>query len=194
MGSSSPWPLTVAALLGASIYALPSPCTAEQEEPPPAKEASVSDWLGAQVAAAGSIDNGAFAFSLGARLVVTDRLLIGIDAEYNPWFSLEAHSFAHGAFNSYATFIGRYPVSEHLALRTTAHLGVSVLLIDLLGVPRGSVGPHVGLSLLGVSYEFADSIYLIVDPADVALPVPQITGAPFTYGQYRLTLGLQFGA
>ena len=65
---------------------------------------------------------------------------------------------------------------------------------DLVGAPAGSIGPYFGVNLLGLEYQLSPGPYLILDPADVALPVPHITGAPLTYLQYRLTLGVQFGA
>jgi hypothetical protein len=79
-------------------------------------------------------------------------------------------------------------------LRTTLQLGVSRMMFDLYGVPEGTLGPFIGFNLLGLDYELGDQFYLIVNPAHVALPIPQTTGAPFSYPQYRLTLGLQWGA
>ena len=52
----------------------------------------------------------------------------------------------------------------------------------------------VGTNLLGISYELADQIYLILDPAHVVLPVPRVQGAPLSYHQYRLAVGVQLGA
>lgn len=142
---------------------------------------------------AGSLDNGALAAVVAGRYAFDDRWLLGLDAEYNPWLSFEAGRVSRGAFNGYATFIYRHWVSDSVALRITGNIGVSVLLFDLVGAPMGSVGPLVGGNLLGLSYEVTDQLYLLVDPAHVMLPVPQIRGAPFSYHQYRFSLGLQVG-
>jgi hypothetical protein len=178
-----------AALALAVVLAAPS---AEAHEP---RSYTPDSRTGPAVHAsvAGAFDNGALAFVLAGRYAVTNRWLLGLDGEYNPWFSIEGRRFARGAFNGYATIIHRFPVSAHIALRTTFHIGTSVLLFDLVGAPKGSVGPYVGSNLLGLSYELDDGLYLIIDPADVAWPAPQLAGAPFSYRQYRFTLGIQAG-
>lgn len=150
--------------------------------------------FGLHSAFAGAIDNGAMAWSLGGRYAVSNRWLFGLDAEYNPWFDIESARVARGAFNGYLTVIYRHEIGRHWALRITVNAGVSVLLFDLVGAPMGSVGPMVGANLLGISYELADQIYLVLDPAHVVMPVPQIQGAPFSYHQYRLAIGVQLGA
>jgi hypothetical protein len=66
--------------------------------------------------------------------------------------------------------------------------------VDLYGVPEGTVGPYIGFSLLGVEFELRRSIYLVFEPAHIAIPIPQTAGVPFAYPQYRVTLGFQFGA
>jgi hypothetical protein len=181
----------------ACALAIATPAHAEPGVPAPPTEPSsdeVASAFGAHAAVSGALDNGALAFALGARFAATERVLVGIDAEYNPWVSWEATRVALGAFNGYAALVIRHPVTEALALRTTGRLGVSVLLFDLVGVPAGSTGPFVGLSLLGLDYELGSGFRVVLDPADVALPVPRITAAPFTYLQYRLTVGLQLGS
>ena len=145
-------------------------------------------------AVGGSLDNPALAFSLGGRYRTGRSWLLGADAEYNPWFAFHTRRFSRGTFNFYGTVVKRFVVNEELTLRTTGHLGTSVLLFDLVGAPAGSIGPYFGVNLLGLEYQLSPGLYLILDPADVALPVPHITGAPLTYLQYRLTLGVQFGA
>ncbi|MSP24747.1 MAG: hypothetical protein EXR75_06195 [Myxococcales bacterium] len=155
-------------------------------------EGSRTGW-GVHSSISGALDKGAAAYGLAARYAVTNSWLLGLDVEHNPWFSIEAGSIRRGALNAYLTGIYRYPISARVALRSTAHLGMSVLLFDLAGAPQGSVGPYIGLNLLGLSYEFRKQNYFIIDPADVVLAAPQLSGAPFIYRQYRLTLGLQFG-
>jgi hypothetical protein len=151
--------------------------------------------LGGYVAAGGSILNGAFAGSVGVRYRLSSNWLIGVDGEYNPWFSMHTWDVRAGSTNVYAVGIFRFPLRfQRVNLRSTLQLGVSRMNFDLYGVPKGSVGPFVGFNLLGVDVELTRSLYLVVDPAHVALPIPQTTGVPYVYPQYRFTLGLQFGA
>ena len=79
-------------------------------------------------------------------------------------------------------------------VRSTLQLGISRMNFDLYGVPKGTVGPYVGFSLVGLDFELSKSLYLVLDPAHIAIPIPQTSGVPFAYPQYRVTLGLQFGA
>ncbi len=75
----------------------------------------------------------------------------------------------------------------------TLHLGVSVMLFSLYGAPAGTIGPYVGLSLLGIEIKVSRSFRFVFDPADVALPIPHLNGAPLSYREYRLTLGFEIG-
>ena len=46
--------------------------------------------------------------------------------------------------------------------------------------------------LLGeTEWKASRTFYVIVDPLNVALPVPQLSGVPFAYGQYRTTIGVE---
>lgn len=141
-----------------------------------------------------ALDNSALAFSGAGRYRLSDDWLVGVDGEFNPWFSLDTHRFVLGAANVYGTLIRRYVISDAVALRSTLHLGVSVLLVDLIGAPAGSTGLYAGLNLLGIELAITRSIRLVIDPADVAIPVPHLTGAPLSYRQYRFTIGLQIGS
>lgn len=140
-----------------------------------------------------ALDNAALAFSGAGRYALSENWLLGADAEFNPWFSLATNRFVLGSANVYATLIRRYVISDTVALRSTLHLGTSVLLVDLVGAPAGSTGLYVGANLLGLELEIARSLHLVVDPADVAVPIPHLTGAPLSYRQYRFTIGLQIG-
>ena len=50
-----------------------------------------------------------------------------------------------------------------------------------------------GTNLLGLELQLVDGVYLVIDPADVSMPIPHLTGAPLSYRQYRFTVGLQIG-
>ncbi|HEY6558261.1 MAG TPA: hypothetical protein VI072_13350 [Polyangiaceae bacterium] len=151
--------------------------------------------LGGYLAAGGSILNGAFAASAGLRYRLSSSWVIGLDGEYNPWFSMHTWDIRSGSTNVYAVGILRFPLRfQRLNLRSTLQLGVSRMNFDLYGVPKGSMGPFVGFNLLGIDVELSRSLYVVVDPAHVALPIPQTTGVPYVYPQYRFTIGFQFGA
>jgi hypothetical protein len=83
---------------------------------------------------------------------------------------------------------------EAADLRSTLCLGVSRMNFDLYGVPEGSIGPFIGVNLLGLDIELSRQIYLVINPAFVAIPIPQTSGVPYSFPQYRISLGFQFGA
>jgi len=143
----------------------------------------------------GAVYKPALAAALGARYRASEHWLFGVDGEYNPWYADQTGEFRPGVFSLYASVIVRFPMRfERVNLRSTLQLGASRMLFSLYGVPEGTTGPFVGLNLLGLDYELGRQLYLVVNPAHIALPIPQTQGAPFSYVQYRLTLGLQWGA
>jgi hypothetical protein len=143
----------------------------------------------------GSLNRTAADIAIGGRLRLTPRWLVGLDAEWNPWMSLEGEHVRVGAFNAFATVVRRWSMlSDQFDVRTTVHLGTSTVLFDLYGVPAGTTGLFVGASLLGLEWRATRAISVVIDPADVAYPLPQLRGAPFGYLQYRFTVGLQWGA
>ena len=100
-----------------------------------------------------------------------------------------------GAFNGYGTAIVRLPLAyEQFNLRSTLNLGISRLLIDLYGAPKGTTGIYGGFSPLGLEWKMSRIFFLVVNPLNIALPVPQLKGVPFSYWQYRATIGLEIYA
>jgi MYXO-CTERM domain-containing protein len=150
---------------------------------------------GAAVNLSGSIQKAAIAAAIGARYRLNQHWLIGLDLEYNPWYARSSSEWRRGVASAYGTLIVRFPMRfERTNLRSTLQVGASRMLFDLYGVPEGTIGPYVGFNLLGLDYELGQQIYLVFNPAHIALPIPQTTGAPFSFPQHRITLGLQFGA
>lgn len=150
--------------------------------------------FGAYASAAGALDHPALAFSVAGRYRLTDRWLTGLDVEWNPFAALQPVEFRRGTLNVYATLARRWAMrDDRFALRTTLHVGTSTLLFDLYGAPSGSTGLFLGLNLLGIEWEVTKNVSVIVDPAKVALPIPQFSGVPFGYLQYRFSIGVQWG-
>jgi len=151
--------------------------------------------FGAYVAYGASLDNTAMNVSGGGRLWLTPGWETGLDVEFNPWFSTLTAGARPGALNVYGTLIRRWPpFTKSFGLRSTIHLGTSTILFDLYGVPRYTTGIYLGANLLGAEWKVGRSFIVVLDPADVALPAPQLAGTPFGYLQYRITVGLQWGA
>jgi hypothetical protein len=138
-----------------------------------------------------SIDEAGAALAAGARYGLSPRWVLGLDVEWNPWASLKTGHVRSGVLNAYATGVWRSPVSSTLALRVTGHAGVSTLLFDMYGSPSGSIGPYLGLSLLGLEVTLGSDLALVLEPADVVVTVPHLTGIPYIRRQYRATVALE---
>ncbi len=150
---------------------------------------------GVYIAASGALQNPAVAATLGARYRIGENFLLGLNGEFNPIFSTNSGEARLGMANAYASFIFRMPTgNEHLALRTSLHLGTSTLLFDVYGANSGSTGIFAGINILGLDYEVAKQLYIVFDPANIAITAPHLRVAPFVYPQYRVTIGLQWGS
>jgi len=173
-------------------HAPPPPVTTPVAEPGPKDPSKTA--FGAFLGGSGSLNYEGLAATLGARLRLTKHWTFGLDAEWNPWIAVNGTTTVRaGAFNGYGTAIFRIPLAyEKFNLRTTASLGVSYLLIDLYGAPKGSTGIYAGLSPLGLEWKMSALFFLIVNPLNIAVPTPQLKGVPFSYPQYRATIGIEF--
>lgn len=161
-------------------------------EPMPPNPAAGKAW-GIAVNVAGSLDEPALAGSLGARLRLSQRWALGLDAEWNPYLATHGRKFREGGINFYATAILRFPLAyQAINLRSTLSVGGSYLLTELYGAPEGSIGLYGGISPLGLEVKASRHIYLVINPMSIAVPVPHLTGVPFVYPQYRFTIGLEF--
>ena len=184
-------PPSADASASADKHAVSPPVTTPVKEPGPKDPSQIA--MGAYLGGSGSVNNGALAAALGARLRFSKHWTFGLDAEWNPWIAVNGTTTVRaGAFNGYGTAILRLPLAyEQFNLRTTANLGVSRLLIDLYGAPKGSTGIYVGLSPLGIEWKVSRHFFLVVNPLNIAVPTPQLKGVPFSYPQYRATIGLE---
>lgn len=147
-----------------------------------------------RVALGASYDNAALSGGLGTRYQLSRRWMVGLDAEWNPYIATSPGKLRSGSGNAYLSLIRRFQLRyQSVNIRTTASLGASMLLFDLVGADKYSVGPFFGLSFLGVEWKVARGFYLTLDPTYIAIPVPSLKGVPFMYAQYRFLLGVEFG-
>ena len=147
---------------------------------------------GASLAAGGAFDRGAAMASAGLRWNPWDTVGLGLDLEYNPWFSISAGDMAPGVTSLYVPVIWRLKRFGTWELRTTAYAGATMMLFDLVGVDRGAIGPFVGWNPLGLALPLGPDFKLVVKPGDIAVAAPQVTGIPFYYHQYRFTVGVEW--
>jgi len=171
-------------------HAPPPPVTVVVPQPGPS-DPSQGAW-GAYLGISGAVDKPAAAVQLGLRRRLSTNWTVGLDAEWNPWISLYGtRTMTPGVFNAYGTVILRFPLAyENFNLRSTLNLGVSYLLFDLYGAPKGSLGYYAGISPLGLEWKLSRTFLLIVNPLNIAVPVPQTKGVPLSYPQYRFSIGL----
>lgn len=148
--------------------------------------------LAVAASAGASFDNGAGAASVGLRWFPTRSVGLGADVEYNPWFSIGAGRAAAGSANAYGSLIVSHRDVQGWKLRSSASLGTSMLLFDMVGVDRGAVGLYLGASVLSVVVPMSESVSLVIEPASVAMPVPNTRGMPFYYRQYRTAVGIEW--
>ena len=143
-------------------------------------------------AGSGSVTNPSLNGQLGIRFQLSDSWMVGVDGEINGWFSVQTRPLRTGALNIYATVVHRYPLRfEAVNLRSTLNLGTSTMLIDLFGAPAGTTGLYFGFTPLGLEWKVSKKLFVIFDALGIALPVPQLSGVPFFYPQYRTSVGLE---
>jgi hypothetical protein len=115
--------------------------------------------------------------------------------EWNPWFTSVPLSAKPGVASAYLTLVRRFPMKfDRVNLRSSIHLGASTLLFDVNGAPKYSVGPFGAFTPLGIDYDLGHAVRLVIDPVEIAVPVPHIGLIPLYYEQFRLMIGLQIGA
>lgn len=177
-----------------------SPTKPDERKPPPPRlvpvpepgprDVSASAW-GAFLGGSGSFDNPALAGTVGLRLRANNTWIFGLDGEWNPWIG-HGTAIKPGVANLYATGILQLPLAyENFNLRSSLGLGGSRLLMNLYGAPKGSTGIFADVNFLGIAWKASRSFYVIINPVNIAIPVPQLKGVPLMYPQYRFTVGLE---
>lgn len=147
--------------------------------------------LGLLVGGGISIDKAGYDVAVGVRYDLGRRFAVGLGLEYNPWFSIESGRTAAGTTQGYGVAVFRLDVRDYLELHTTVSAGVSVLMFDTFAAPKGTYGPFFALSPLGVSFRMSDRFRLLVEPAEIVMPIPQTRGIPLVYRQHRFSVALQ---
>jgi len=143
----------------------------------------------------GSLIHGAAAVNIGGLYRINERWLVGIGVEWNPWITSVPLEAKAGAVNAYGTVVRRFPMKfDRVNLRTSLHLGASRLMFDVPGAPKGSIGPFASFTPLGIDYDLGDSVRLVLDPVEIAVPMPYVGLIPLYYEQFRLMIGIQIGA
>ena len=170
-----------------------SALTGESDAAVPGKKDRAGAFFG-RVAVGASYDNTALSGGLGLHYQLNTAWMLGLDAEWNPYLAVSPSKFRSGSGNAYVSVIRRFQlVRETVNIRTTASVGASMLLFDLVGAEKYSVGPYFGVSFLGVEWKAARGCYITIDPTYIAIPIPSVSGIPFMYAQYRFMLGVEFG-
>jgi hypothetical protein len=171
-------------------HAPPPPTLVAVKQPGPADPGKPS--FGGFAGLSGSLQKPALAGAIGARLRVSKAWTFGLDGEWNPWIAFNGTTVREGALNVYGTAMLRFPLAyENFNLRVAASLGGSYLLSDLYGAPSGRVGLYLGASPLSVEWKLSRIFYLIINPINFAMPVPQLSGVPLLYPQYRTSVGIE---
>jgi hypothetical protein len=137
-----------------------------------------------------SVENPAYAFG-AAGMYGWSRADLGAFIELNPWYSIERNSMSLGATNFGVQAHYLHPLRSDLRLRFGAGLGFSRLNSDMIGTNAGKLGVYANVRLLGLVWQWSELTALTIDPLDIALPAPQLTGWPILYTQHRASVGLQ---
>jgi hypothetical protein len=147
-----------------------------------------------RLAVGASYDNAALSGGLGIRYQFSRNWMLGLDGEWNPYIATSPGKIRSGSANAYLSIVRRFQLRwETVNVRSTASVGGSMLLFDLVGADKYSVGPYFGVSFLGAEIKAARGFYVTIDPTYIAIPIPSVTGVPFMYAQYRFMVGVEFG-
>lgn len=140
----------------------------------------------------GAVDKAAIAAGIGMRYRFSKDWHVGLHGEYNPFLSITSNKFRNGTANFFGSIDYRWTRSGHsrIGLTSIGYAGISWLLSDLYGVPKGSIGPYFAIAPLCAEIRLSKALTLLVESPRLAIPLPQVSGVPFGYRQYRLSVGL----
>lgn len=156
-----------------------------------APSVSLGQEFGGLARVGGSLDKGALSFAAGPVLEADRDWIIGLTVDFNPWIAFGNSGIRPGSLNLSVSLTRRFRVADDFAVRTGGALGISILLFDLAGAEQWDVGPYVEISPLSAEIFLGDDTSLLLDPSNIAVPIPHLSGIPVTYPQYRWNVGLQ---
>ncbi len=154
--------------------------------------AASAQQFGGLARVGGALDKGALSVSGGPLIETSENWIIGLVIDFNPWVSFGNSTIKPGSLNISVNVTRRFAVADEFALRTGGSLGISILLFDLAGAEQWDVGPYLGISPLSAEIYLSDDTSLLLEPSDIAVPIPHLGGIPIAYPQYRWSVGMQF--
>ena len=125
------------------------------------------------------------------------RASLGAGVEVNPYLGVGGGDAVAGALHIFATGEHRVPLGR-VVLRQRLNVGPAILLVDVLGHDRGSLGLFLEAVPLGVEIQTrARRVAVILEAFSLALSAPGLGAgadgaAPLVRYQYRGAVGLRF--
>ena len=111
--------------------------------------------------------------------------------EWNPWISLQD---LNGLWNTGVLNIGMGWEKQYFdsRCRSAVILGSTTLLFDTALDPVGSTGVFIELSPVSLRFPIDKFLTLRVDPADIQISAPVLSGIPLITMQYRHGIALEW--
>ena len=175
------------AAVGAAVLLASAPGVAKARE-----TGDAGSGLSLRGAVGASVHRSAAHAIAGLRWQASERVLLGVDAEINPWISVDTVEVDPGTASLYGNVEYQWVRRPALQVSSKAHLGATTSLFDLVGVDAWSTGPYAGLDVLSAAFKVQDRLWLTVDPATTVVEVLRLRGVPVYHFQYRFTVGLRF--
>jgi len=125
------------------------------------------------------------------------RAALGVGVEVNPYLGVGAGDGVAGSLNIFATAEHRVPLGR-VTLRQRVSLGPAVLLADVLGHGRGSLGLFLEAVPLGLEIQTrVRRVAVTLEAFSLALSAPALAASeagdpPLVRPQYRAAVGLRF--
>ena len=182
----------VLALFAAAALSAPMVAAAEPESARAMTSEDPKGPFSVGAATGASIDRAAAFVDVYGRVKIADSWSLSLTAEYNPWFSFPRLEGAAGSANAFVGVTYGWARARRFEISTTLHLGASILLFDLVGIDRGTIGAFAALSPISVARPLGERLRWVFTPIAIAMPIPQLEGIPFYYHQYRATFALEW--